>query len=216
VREVALVQRGVGRVGGVTHIQGLYWPDSVGDDYIHAMAHVGGIEWAIEHCPKKRMAVQAGGNIGLWPRRLAAVFDRVITFEPDPVSRECLERNVPENVTVHSEALGDVAGMCGIKHRGLGSHRVVDGQDVRVTTVDSLNLEILDYLQLDVEGYEWHALKGALYTIARCRPVIQVELRNFTEKYGQTDAAVRQMLTMFGYREVSRQSGSDYVFAVAA
>lgn len=203
-------------MGRVTQIQGLYWPDSVGEDYRHALAHVGGVEWAIQRCPKKRTAVQAGGNIGLWPRRLAEVFDRVITFEPDPVSRECLKLNVPTSVIVSRYALGDVPGVCGIKHRGLGSHRVVEGQTVPVTTIDSLNLETVDYLQLDVEGYEWHALKGAAATIARCRPVIQLELRNFTEKYGRTDAAVRQMLAGFGYREVSRQSGSDYVFAVAA
>lgn len=203
-------------MGGVTQIQGLYWPDSVGEDYRHALAHVHGVEWAIEHCPTRRTAVQAGGNIGLWPRRLAEVFDRVITFEPDEASRACLARNVPESVTVCPEALGDVAGACGIKHRGLGSHRVVNGNDVRVTTIDSLNLETLDYLQLDVEGYEWHALAGAVSTIRRCRPVIQVELRDFTEKYGQTDAAVRELLQGLGYTQVSAQSGSDYVFAAAS
>lgn len=197
----------------MTQIHGIYWPDSVGEDYRHALAHVGGIEWAITHCRQKRTAVQAGGNIGLWPRRLAEVFARVITFEPDAISRACLERNLPASVAVYAEALGAVAGVCGIKHRGLGSHRVVDGQDVTITTVDSLGLDDLDYLQLDVEGYEWHALKGAEATINRCRPVIQVELRNFTEKYGQTDAAVLQMLKGFGYLEVSRQSGSDVVFA---
>lgn len=203
-------------MGRVIQIVGLFWPDSVGEDYRHALAHVGGVEWAIARCRQKRVAVQAGGNIGLWPRRLAEVFDRVITFEPDVISRACLERNVPPSVTVYAEALGDVPGVCRIKHRALGSHRVVPGEGVTVTTVDSLNLQALDYLQLDVEGYEWHALAGAVATIRRCRPVIQVELRNFTHKYGQTDAAVRQMLTGLGYREVSRQSGSDYVFAVAA
>lgn len=211
-----MVRRGVGRVGGMIQMHGLYWPNSAGESWRHAMEHLRSVEWAIAYCRHRRVAVQAGGNVGLWPRRLANFFDRVITFEPDSVSRACLERNVPASVTVYPSALGDVAGVCGIKHRGLGSHRVVDGNDVEVTTIDSLNLETVDFLQLDVEGYEWHALKGAEATIARCRPVIQVELRNFTEKYGQTDAAVLEMLKRLGYREVSRQQGSDVVFSQVA
>ena len=196
--------------------QGLWWPTDVGEKYKHALMHVGSIEWAIKYCRRRRTAVQAGGNVGLWPRRLAESFQRVITFEPDSVSRECLAMNVPASVDVRPFALGAASGTCGLQHRSLGSHRVVDGQDVPVTTVDSLDLNDLDFLQLDVEGYEWHALVGAVDTIERCHPVIQVELRNFTDRYGQTDAEVRQILKGFGYREVSRQQGSDVVFAVVA
>lgn len=197
-------------------IQGVWWPDTVGETWRHAMEHAKSIEWAIAYCKRKGVAVQAGGNIGLWPMRLSNFFDRVITFEPDTVSRACLQQNVSGNVTVYSEALGDVAGACCIKHRGLGSHRVMDGQDVPVVTIDSLNLETVDFLQLDIEGYEWHALKGAEATIARCRPVIQVELRDFTWKYGKTDYAVRCLLRDLGYTAVSSQPGSDFVFAQVA
>lgn len=211
-----MVQRVVGRVGGMIQIEGLYWPDDVQDKWQHALKHVRSVEWAIARCRRRRTAVQAGGNIGLWPRRLAETFTRVITFEPDAISRACLERNVPPTVEVHASALGATVGVCGIAHRSLGSHRVVDGATVPVTTLDSLAIEDLDYLQLDVEGYEWHALKGAVATITRCRPVIQVELRNFTEKYGQTDAAVLQQLDALGYKPVSRQPGADVVFAQVA
>lgn len=194
-------------------IRGFYWPDDIGDKYHHALDHVGSLEWAIAASGRqKRTAVQAGGNIGLWPKRLAEVFERVITFEPDAISRACLERNVLKNVTVLSEAIGDQAGVCAIKHRGVGSHRVVEGSSVTMTTVDALNLTDVDFLQLDVEGYEWHALKGAEATIARSHPLIQVELRDFTNKYGQTDAAVRGLLAGWGYRESAQRPGSDFVF----
>lgn len=194
-------------------LHGLYWPDDIGEKYQHALDHVGSVEWALAACGKnRRTAVQAGGNIGLWPKRMAEVFERVITFEPDPISRACLERNVLKNVTVLSEAIGDQAGVCSIKHRGVGSHRVVEGSTVTMTTIDALNLMDVDFLQLDVEGYEWHALKGAEATIAYSHPLIQVELRDFTNKYGQTDVAVRQMLTGWGYREIAHRPGSDFVF----
>ncbi len=197
-------------------IEGLFWPESVGDRWRHALMHGQSAEWAIARCKRRRTAVQAGGNVGLWPRRLASDFDRVITFEPDAVSRECLERNVPSDVEVRPEALGDMVGVCGLKHRGLGSHRVVDGDAVTVTTVDALDLADVDYLQLDVEGYEWHALVGATETIARCKPLVQLELRGFVDKYGHTDAEVTAHLASLGYRQVSKQQGSDFVFASRA
>lgn len=195
---------------------GLWFPDDVGEKWRHALMHLGSVEWAIAHARRRRTVVQAGGNVGLWPRRLAQAFDRVITFEPDAASRACLEKNVPATVEVHGEALGAAVGVCGLAHRSLGSHRVTDGDTVTVTTVDALGLQDLDYLQLDVEGYEWHALQGARDTLRRCRPLVQVELRDMTQKYGQTDAAVRADLASLGYRPVSRQQGSDVVFAQEA
>jgi FkbM family methyltransferase len=193
-------------------IDGIYWPDDVGEKWRHAVAHVGALEWSLQACGKKRTAVQAGGNIGLWPRRMAEVFAHVYTFEPEPISRACLERNVLKNVTVSCAALGDRAGTCDMVRRSLGSHRLIEGQTIQVTTVDALEIPDLDFLQLDVEGYEWHALKGAQATVQRCHPLIQVELRGFTDKYGQTDAAVRGMLGAWGYREIAQRPGSDFLF----
>lgn len=199
-------------VAGMVQIDGLWWPDDVGEQWQHSLRHVASLEWAIAHCRRKRTAVQAGGNVGLWPRRMAEDFARVITFEPDTVSRECLLWNVPPLVEVRSEALGDRPGRCALKRKSLGSHHVVPGDAVDIVTVDSLGLADLDLLQLDLEGYEWHALAGARETLLRCHPIVQVEIRRFAERYGQTAVAVRQLLFDCGYRLVSRQPGSDFVF----
>ncbi len=191
---------------------GMWWPNDVGETWHHALEHVQSLEWTIPRCKQARTAVQAGGNIGLWPKRLAESFQRVITFEPDAISRECLFKNVPGWVEVHSEALGSGYGRCDIKHRGLGSHRVVEGVSVPVHPLDSLGLTDLDLLQLDVEGYEWHVLTGAYETLKRCHPLIQVELRNFTEKYGATDAEVYSLLSQLGYEVLAKRPGRDVVF----
>ena len=197
-------------------LQGVWFPDGTerGTKWQYSLEHVRSIEYAIRKCKQRRTAVQAGGNIGLWPKRLAECFQRVVTFEPDAISRECLVANLGKapTVEVRPEALGDEPGWCAIAHKGVGSHRVVEGSAVPVTMLDDLELDDVDLLQLDVEGYEWHALRGATETIERCRPVVQVELRGFAEKYGQTDVAVRGLLTVMGYREVCKQAGADYVF----
>lgn len=200
----------------MTQIHGLWWPDDVGTKWKHSLKHVRSVEWAITHCARRRTAVQAGGNMGLWPRRLAEAFARVVTFEPDAISRACLQRNVPPSVEVRTEALGAVPGWCAMAHSSLGSHHVEDGQAVEVTTIDALGLTDLDFLQLDIEGYEWHALAGAVATIQSCRPLIQVELREFTARYGKSDSDVRTLLASLGYQEVAQQPGNDVVFEVAA
>ena len=196
----------------MTFQHGLYWPDDVGTKWRHSLKHVGSLEWSLAACRQHRTAVQAGGNIGIWPRRMSEVFDRVYTFEPEPISRACLERNVYKNVTVSACALGAMDGACSIERLSLGSHRVIDGTDVPVTTIDALNLTDVDLIQLDVEGYEWHALMGATATIIRCHPLIQVELRDFTRHYGHTDHSVRKLLTSLGYHLVIEQPGNDFVF----
>lgn len=196
-------------------IQGFYWPDDVGEKWKHSLRHVRAIEWAIARCKRRRTALQAGGNMGLWPRRLAKDFQRVITFEPDPISHACLERNLAAtSVHIHRAALGEQIGRCEIAHKSLGSHRVIDGDSIPVVTIDSLGLADLDLLALDLEGYEWHALAGARETLACCRPIVQVELRDFTEKYGHSTADVVALLASLGYDQVGRQ-GADSIFEVS-
>lgn len=194
-------------------IQGIWWPDDVGEKWQHSFDHLASLEIGLKLCTTRRTAVQAGGNIGLWPRRMAEVFQRVVTFEPDLASLECLMRNVPASVRVSASALGAADGWCDIKHKSLGSHRVVEGAgQIPVTTIDSLNLFDVDYLQLDIEGYELHALQGAVRTIERSHPLIHLELRGFTEHFGKTDAQVRELLEQLNYREVRSAPGSDFIF----
>ncbi len=201
-------------------IQGLWWPDDIGEKWRYSVDHVRAVDWACRRAAERgrcRTAVQAGGNMGLWPLRLAKCFLRVITFEPDAASAACLLMNVAGHprIDVRGEALGIVPGHCGIHHRSVGSHQVVAGRDVEVTTIDALGLEDLDFLQLDVEGYEWHAVAGASDTLARCRPLIQLELRDFTRKYGHSDEEVVARLAALGYRRVSKQGPADVVFEVS-
>lgn len=199
-------------------IEGYYWPDDVGESWQHALRHLKNCDRLIEFCPRdrRRQALQAGGNMGLWPMRLAAHFERVVTLEPDERSRGILEANVyAGNVDILPFALGAVAGTTvSIQHRGLGSHNVIPGADVTVTTIDEIyqHSSRVDLIQLDVEGYEVEALSGGIQTIIRCKPVIMVEMRNFTEKYGSSDAVLRQILADLGYAQVAELSGCDFVF----
>jgi FkbM family methyltransferase len=201
----------------VIEIEGFWWPDDVGAKWQHSLRHVRTVETAIRFARSRRTVVQAGGNIGLWPHRLAQKFERVITFEPEPVSRECLVANLRDlpNVTVRAEALGATRGTCVIARKSLGSHKVAVGAGTEILPLDELKLTDLDFLCLDVEGYEQRVIEGAWRTIERCHPLIQVEMRGFTSNYGGSDDELERRLLEAGYRVLARPS-ADVLYGFAA
>ena len=50
-----------------------------------------------------------------------------------------------------------------------------DGTPVKIIAIDGLALDRLDFIKLDVEGYECAALLGGIKTIQKNRPYIWVE-----------------------------------------
>jgi FkbM family methyltransferase len=167
-------------------------------------------------CKSRRTVVQAGGNGGLWVRPLAEAFERVMTFEPDPVNFRCLVHNVPHaNVTFTMGALGPCGGEWGeVVHTykgNPGAHHVKAGRGATpIYAIDEYMLTDVDLLQLDIEGAEMMALKGAVSTIEACKPVICVELRGHAGRFGNDDDAVRSFLRSLGYRMERRMHHDEF------
>jgi FkbM family methyltransferase len=162
---------------------------------------------ALQHCPKRGTAVQAGGNVGLLAWILAKDFAHVVSFEPVPETYQCLEANIAgvPNIEAHLSALGEHEGSIGMRgvaeNRG-GFHVNGDG-NIPLTTIDKLNLETCDLIILDVEGYEFPALKGARQTIEKFKPVIILEDKGHSRRYGFAQGEATDWLKeTFGYRIV--------------
>jgi FkbM family methyltransferase len=155
-------------------------------------------------CKDFRLCVQAGGHVGVWPKGFADRFETVITFEPDPYLYQCLLRNLTDvvNVFEYPAALGAKPAITKMKkHPSAGSWSVdpVGGTvEVAQTTIDEVVKDRpCDGIVLDIEGYEFEALKGARKTVERCKPPIMVE-----RLPGSTSAiAVQEWLSGMGYCE---------------
>jgi len=161
--------------------------------------------------PGRTAAVQAGGNLGVFPKALARVFETVYTFEPAPDCFAALMANAPEkNIVKLQAALGDTARLVNVSrerrdgkphpHEGITHVRGVGV--LPMVRLDDLCLPVVDLLYLDLEGYELFALWGAVETVGRCRPVIAVEINKGIGFYGHTPADVRQWIVDRGYRPV--------------
>jgi FkbM family methyltransferase len=150
---------------------------------------------SIELCQSRGTALDIGANVGLWGRDLVDNFAKVVAFEPVAIFRECLEKNVVgDNFFISPLALGDhdtQATM--IITEGNTGHSHLDPAtlgtgDVQVVKLDNLNMENVDYIKIDCEGYEYRVLQGAEQTVKRCRPIIVVEQKPhdaYSKDYGQ-------------------------------
>lgn len=179
------------------------------------------LDAALAHVIGRRCVVQAGGNLGIFPKRLAEEFTSVISFEPDPALFSAMKHNAPEpNIVAINAAIGNSRVPISLSARrrdssGRATHEglthVAGPGTIKQMLIDDLTLTTCDLIYLDIEGYELNALMGATKTIERCRPVIAVEINRNILHYGTSGAALRSWIEARGYKRVMCMN-SDEVF----
>lgn len=168
-----------------------------------------------------RLAVDGGAHIGGWTEVLSRAFEKVISFEPASDTFALLKAYVGRlpNVELRQEAL--LAVDCPVRmvdRKGTNAltarYALPDNAgDCKAIALDNLNLPVLDFLKLDLEGGEPLALVGALHTLKRCRPFVVVEEFGFSYRYGFSDGASGALLKTIGYRQVW-EAGPNLGFAI--
>ena len=171
---------------------------------------------SLDLCKGFRTAIQAGGNIGIYPAALAQRFTRVYTVEPDAANFAALQINTSnqQKIIARRAAFGKESGRAAIDQiqpDNIGAHQIQQGDEFEVITIDSLGVTDCDLLQLDVEGSEHEALLGAIATIEASWPVITLELKTLGERYGYTDADTINLLAGMGY-EIADRVNRDVIF----
>lgn len=171
------------------------------DDYVNDL------EAALPHIKGRRICVQAGGAYGVWPFRLSEFFQSVYTFEPDHLNFNCLVHNLRErpNVVKMQAALGDLTGLVSVQRDefekdNAGAGYVVRGGTIPVIRVDDLQLPALDFLCLDVEGYELEALRGARSSIMNFSPTIMIENKKLPHMKTDPQEAIDWLVQRRRYR----------------
>lgn len=162
---------------------------------------------ALPHVKKWALALDGGAHVGSWTRRLAERFAHVVAYELAPDTFECLRRNTANlrNVQIVNAAIGHRRGRVGVEEPGQTLGRsVAEGNEVPMLRIDDEKLPALDFLKLDLEGYEYFGLKGAENSIRKFKPVILVEDKGLGLKYGIPKNGVRNFLQSLGYVHILR------------
>lgn len=197
---------------------GFLWPEEDVDCAAVVFDSVGDLTRAVGFCKERRVAVQAGGNCGVWAAQLAGIFETVWTWEPDPLNFACLKHNTARfpNVRAFNAGLGSVskkAGLSGFTNN-CGAYQIDErGRDISIETLDknAWSLGKVDLIYLDIEGYELFALIGASTVIRENRPIIAVEDKGLSERYGiPSGEVIRHIEETFDY-EVCDRYARDFV-----
>lgn len=208
-------QRVIATIGGITfeldlremidsslYFQGCYEP------YVTAV---------IDRLVKPGMTIfDIGANIGCHTFHLAtlvAPFGNVIAFEPTSYAFEKLDRNLKlnrfENVTLERLALSN--GSIEKQKISFRSSWGIDSEvystqqeTVDFVTVDDYlalhSLTQIDFIKLDVDGFELRVIQGALRTLRKYQPMILMELAPaYLSATGAHPGVLLETLARIGY-----------------
>jgi FkbM family methyltransferase len=169
--------------------------------------------------------IDGGANLGFHSIQFAKLANSgtVYCFEPQPLIFNVLSTNALINgcsdiIKQFRLGLGDnveqnlkmtplkeqiFSEHC-INYGGRGLTEGDEGEEaVQLTTIDSLGLSKLDFMKLDVQGFELHTLKGGEDTIKANRPLMLIENYPGSEQ----DQKVIDLVKEWGY-EVYRLQAS--------
>ena len=148
---------------------------------------------------KKGMTcLDVGGNIGyytLLESQIVGNDGKVIAIEPSPPNFQHLKKNLEiqdtANVDAYNFAAGDKDGEVNflVYQESNGSFTIPDGETTNLpgelikvpakrmdTFLDELNVKHVDFVRMDVEGYESHIIQGMTNTIKTSKPMFQIEV----------------------------------------
>lgn len=157
-----------------------------------------------------RVALDIGCRVGEFTRYLQLDFGHVHAF--DPRIWTDFRCNVDlAKVTHYKCALGDEAGEIQMYAGSHSPNGDVAARTVPVYTLDSFGFENVDFIKIDVEGFEKKVLLGGAETVARCNPVIVIE-QNHVVLEGDEQYSAKAYLESIGYRQVALDKrGWDFV-----
>ncbi len=189
--------------------------------------------YILDYLDQAQSILDVGANIGQTALNIRknqlkkGIVPAIYAFEPFPDTFEKLSRNVEKNNAqkeIHciSLGVGSAAGVLPmIKHSeaNSGGYRISpvqvrDSINIQVVTIDAFveqqNIQKLDFIKIDVEGFEMEVLKGAKKTIQQFRPVLFFEysVENILAQNGNIEEALNQILDN-NYKISTKEGLSD-------
>ena len=179
---------------------------------------------------RRRLALDVGAHFGAISLSLRKRFRQVASFEPNEFSFSILSANMAlnrvDNVTLYSHGLFSSPADLSLgrpeqqeipvpvdesgRFNPLCTPNIAayvftpDGSGEflkRAKALDSLLLEEVDFIKIDVQGADGEVLLGGVETLRRCRPVVVFEWEEALSKnFGVTFQSLKQTFYREGYK----------------
>ena len=184
------------------------------------------------------IVLDGGANLGFHTIQFAKLANKgkVHAFEPQNLIYNVLSSNIlfnglSDTVSQYKLGLSDIEsvetftsmknpgvtmGEYCINWGGRGFTEKDGGEEAITTTIDSFNLPKLDFIKLDIQGFEYKALIGGINTIKNNMPTIFIE--NYDgrceEKIKEQERAPIDLLLELGYEgyRLLIGNGDDCIF----
>lgn len=145
-----------------------------------------------------QVTIDIGANIGCTALLFGELSGSVHAFEPSVSTYAFLEKNVARaskgNIQAHNLGLGSEATTSTItfspanRSGGFVSDQIKANADYNFETIEiqtldhvasAFNIKDIDFIKIDVEGFEGHVLQGGKETLEQNRPVVVLELNHW-------------------------------------
>ena len=150
---------------------------------------------------QESVLIDVGSNYGWHSIKSSPKCKTIYSFEPQKlmydIQLSSITKNNISNIHLYNCGLGDdeiKTEMNPIDYETwvhIGDLSVgVGGEKISIKKLDSLNIPKVDFIKIDVQGYEKYVLLGALETINKNKPTIIVEIENHQLRrfnYGVTE-----------------------------
>lgn len=144
------------------------------------------------------VVLDIGANIGCTALLFGEFVKLVYAFEPSPTTYALLERNVRksglQNIILQNIGLGAESAECSLtfsasnRSGGFVSDNVQTSgghisERIIIRPLDemtkTLNITHLEFIKIDVEGFEGQVLRGAKQTLSAFKPIVVLELNHW-------------------------------------
>ena len=169
----------------------------------------------LKHCKdnsiKFNTVIDIGAWCGTWSLAVGPLAKNIIAFEPDELHFQCLQKNKLSNMTCYNVALGNNNQQVGLSNDTFTQAKhITDTGKIQMQTLDSYNFTDVDFIKIDVEGYEMEVLRGADDTLQKTK-YLMIELNNNSKKFGASNGIIEKHLDQLGW-EILINLWPDKVF----
>jgi FkbM family methyltransferase len=178
-----------------------------------------GLLWHFKYNSCSSVCIDVGTNNGIYALMFSKFFKSVHTFDPNPtLVLDEVRHN--DKISYHNVGLGNInqknkvfftfvdnPSFSGFNKEYIfnivSSHIFFNEKSnivetmVEMKTLDSYNFDNVDFIKIDAEGSEFDILLGAVKTIKKCHPTIQIEINS------ENKQKIKQFLEDLCYKCVS-------------